>query len=114
MRSLPLSTIYIFPEASRAIPRGKDNLLAEEPLPFPPATVVPSVEGPFATVGQLSTSSVTPSPSVSFCESEHPLASTASPLGVSEQVSTSSFTPSPSVSVAVSHASPIPSPSVSS
>ncbi len=46
----------------------------------------------------MSISSVTPSPSVSFCESEHPLASTTSPVGVEGQLSRSSVTPSPSVS----------------
>ena len=35
---------------------------------------------------------------MSFCESEHPLASTVAPSAVSAQVSKSSFIPSPSVS----------------
>jgi hypothetical protein len=53
---------------------------------------------PMVFPGQLSTSSGTPSPSLSFCESEHPSVSTDSPDGVPGQLSTSSGTPSPSLS----------------
>ena len=48
--------------------------------------------------GQVSTSSVTPSPSVSFCESAQPSASTASPAGVSGHKSEISAIPSESES----------------
>ena len=41
---------------------------------------------------------MTPSPSVSFCKSAHPFASTVAPSGVLGHVSRSSMTPSPSVS----------------
>ena len=53
---------------------------------------------PSAVSAQLSKSSDTPSPSVSFCESAQPLASTVAPSGVSAQVSFSSITPSLSTS----------------
>ena len=59
----------------------------------------------------MSISSVTPSLSVSFWVSEHPFASTVSPIGVFGQVSKPLATPSPSISG--SQASPIPSPSKS-
>ena len=62
-------------------------------------------------LGHWSKLSVTPSLSVSFCESEQPFESATSPLGVFGQVSKSLATPSSSISG--SQTSPIPSSSKS-